>query len=518
MEQKLKQHWTSLLGITFLLAAVITLFQYTVEQGWLTNEWKIAIGLLAGGGLATAGAVVRGERLAMWRELVAGLGFAVLYTTVSFAGVYYAMWTPMTVFLGMLGVTAALGGIAYRFRSRMLMNVGLVGAIVSPLMLRPETDQVFSLFLYLLVVNAVFFGISIQRQWPELRSAAFVGTWLLYTVYYVHFDPAVDTVWSYPFRYAVAAFLFYVAALFVSSWRNGLKFEGSNLYLGLANAVLFGLWSMEALEGVVEAAYPLLGMGVVYGLLCGAVYRMSGRQWTAPVLTKLSGSVLLLLIGATQLGRTLEGRVLVDVYMWELVAMLLLAAGMWKAKSALKAAGLCVWLGVGVHWFFTTWTAPIGEWFGTFIPLFNWGAFAWIVLASIGFYASARVRFPELSDRENVGLSVALAILSQLMVGGLLTVQTINVFEAYAIDRWGSLSMTLTIAWGVHAALLFLWGALMRRNVFRVFGTVLLIVVALKALVIDYATFEPLYRIVMLCVLAGLSFSVTWINLKWKAE
>lgn len=514
MEHLLKRHWTSLLGVGFVLLACVTLFQYAGDAGWLSDGVAVAAGLLAGSGGAAAGHALL--RRADWKtpgELLAGLGVAVLYTTFTFAGVYFDLWPPMIVFFSTLAVTAGVGVYAYRFRLRVLMNIGLAGALVSPLLLRPESDQVFTLFLYLFAANAVSFGVSIQKRWPELRIAAFIGTWTLYVVYYFHFEPDV---WHMPFRYALAAFVFYLAALFVSSWRDGMKFEGTNLYLGIVNAVLFGLWSTELLGQVLSAGVPLLGMGAIYVGLGYAVFRAGGRRPTASMRAKLAGGVLLLLLGATELGVSLQAGAIAYVLFWESVAALLLAAGLWKRNSVLSAASVLVWLGVGAYWLFVTWETPVGVWFGTFIPFLNWGAVAWIALAAIGFVYSARLRFREASADANRALAAVWSMLSHLIVGGLLTVQTMYSFDLYDWGGFGELSLALSVAWGLYAVLLSLWGAVSRQRAFRYFGSTVLIAVAVKAVFFDPMSGEPLYRAAALLLLGGLSFAVTAVNARWR--
>lgn len=58
------------------------------------------------------------------------------------------------------------------FALRLLMNVSLFGGTLAPLSLRPETDQVFALFLYMLVLNAGVFFIAIQKKWEEYTLPA----------------------------------------------------------------------------------------------------------------------------------------------------------------------------------------------------------------------------------------------------------------------------------------------------------------------------------------------------------
>ena len=61
MDMLLRKHWTSLLGVLFVLAAFITLFKYSIEQGWITDGMKIAAGLLSGAGLCIAGQAMTGR-------------------------------------------------------------------------------------------------------------------------------------------------------------------------------------------------------------------------------------------------------------------------------------------------------------------------------------------------------------------------------------------------------------------------------------------------------------------------
>src|SRR5690606_7457407 len=115
---------------------------------------KIGIGLLSGAGAAIAGAAIFRWKADEWAnhparrligECLTGTGVALLYITFSFAGIYYALWDSMTVFLCMMAVTLAVALYAYRYQLRLLLQVALLGALLAPLVMRPETDQVFTL-------------------------------------------------------------------------------------------------------------------------------------------------------------------------------------------------------------------------------------------------------------------------------------------------------------------------------------------------------------------------------------
>ena len=517
MNVNLRNHWTSLLGAILIVTAFITLFKFSVDEGWITDGMKIGAGLLAGAGMCFGGVslAVRKRQIASG-EIVIGLGASVLYATVAFAGIYERFWDSAVVSIGMIAVTAALTGYAYRFGSRLLINISLAGGLVSPLLMQPVTDQVFELFLYLLVLNSAFFFVSIAKGWNELRIASFFGSWLLYAVYYVHFDPPTDGLWSMPIRYALAAFIFYLIGLMAASWMNNRCFDGWNLYLIMANGVMFGFWSILILDGDLHFAYILGFMGLIY-LAAGALtYRWTGKLGSASLAPLLAG-LLLSLLAMAQIGAGSEAKPLVNVYVWSGIVVILLGLGRRTGKLAFPLIAAPIWLIVGIYWYIVTWDAPRGDWFGIYMPFLNTGAVAWMLLAAIGFYFSLHAGMLKLAAKAEELVSHGAALLAHLVVGGLLTLQIENGFWVYAGPAdLTYLSTTLSVVWGLYALLLFLWGAYRRQKLFRWFGSVVLVLVACKAVFLDMRGEHAIVQVLVLLALGGISFAATWVNGKWK--
>ncbi|GGG89150.1 DUF2339 domain-containing protein [Paenibacillus radicis (ex Gao et al. 2016)] len=512
----IKKHGTSLLGALFVLIACITLFKYTIDRGWITDPMKIGLGLLFGTGLAIAG--FRLQRRPIVSQIVMGLGASLLYMTVSFSGIFYGLWDSMTVLLGISVITIAAAVYAYRFDSRLLMNIALLGGLLSPLTMKPETDQVFALFLYLLVINCAFLYLSIVKGWTELRTAAFAGSWLLYTVYFFHFNPSLDGFWSMPIRYALAAFLFYQIAFLVSSWKNKLSFDGLNLYLSVANGVLFGFWALLIWRNDVHFAYPLIFIGLVF-MLSGFVVNRLLQKVDAAVSVYWTVGLLLFLLALNQAGNGMEIKPLVNVFVWSIISIVLLVLGRINKWLAANIISVSIWIIVGFYWYIVTWSTPRGEWFGVYIPFLNWGAVAWMVLAAIGFYYATSMNMAGLKAGSNRLLSNIYATLSHLIIGGLLTRQIENIFTEYFNGSSGIyMKLTLTVTWGVYALLLFLWGAYRRESWFRWFGSAVLLLVAVKAIFMDLSGKESLYKVVVLLLLGVISFAISWINGKWGEE
>lgn len=515
MKDLMKTHWTSLLGALFVIAAFITLFQYSIDKSWITNEMKIGIGLAAGIAFAIGGGRLSLKpKFGMTGQILLGIGACVMYATFSFAGIYYDMWEPTLVLLGMTAVTAGLLAYAHRFGSRMLTNIALAGGLLAPLLLRPDWDSVFTLFLYALVINIAFFYLSIAKGWIELRIAAFAGTWLLYAVHFLHFSPSTQGLWSMPIRYAIAAYLFYTFALLLASWKSKMSFDGVDLYLNVLNGLLFGVWAQFIWQGEVAYGYIIASMGAVYTASGFAAYRL-GKAMTVPAVAFMLAGALLMLMSLNSLG---DGA-LFNVLMWIGYIALLTGIGHVKRWYAAVLIASIVWIYLGVYWYAVTWTTPRGEWFGVYIPFLNWGAMAWIALAALGFYYSRALRLPGASDMMAKAMSRVFALLSHLIVGGLMTRQIQNIFTEYVPNAPGVYKdLTLSMVWGCYALLLILWGAYYRERTFRWFGSVVLVLVAVKAIFMDLDGHDALYKVAMLLVLGAISFAITWINGKWKAE
>lgn len=517
MKDLLRKHWITLLGAIFTFMAFSYSFKYAVDNGWISDELKIGIGIMAASALIIFGITMEQKGNSILSEILNGLGVALLYTTFSFAGIYYSLWTPMTVFLAMTVVTLALAVYSFKFNFRILMNLSILGALISPIVMKSQGDQVFTLFLYLLVINSIFFFVSVSKGWLELRLIPFIGTWTLFSVYYFYFEPEIKVA---PFTYAVSAFIFYIVGFLVSSWKEKKNFDGLNLYLGIANGAIFGLWAYGIMHCIISFSIILGAMGLVYLTAAAITYSITKKN-SFPVVANFVASMILIILSASEVGAGSAFKPIITVFMWAFIAAIVLILGQIKEKDYLKLSAAIIWIFIGTYWYGVTWFTPIGEWFNTFIPILNWSGMAWVTLAVLGFYFSLNVKFdfaskdPLESDRKFV--SSAFSVVSHLIVGGLLTFQIDNLWKEYSINSF-DLWLTLSVTWGIYALLLFLWGAYSKQSFFRWFGSVVLVVVAVKTIFYDLSDSEMIYKILAMFILALITFAISYINNRWKNE
>ncbi|MDP4181865.1 MAG: DUF2339 domain-containing protein, partial [Bacillota bacterium] len=420
MKDLFKRHWITLLGAMFMFLTFSYLFKFAVDKGWISNQIKIVIGITAGAGFIIGGVGAGHKGKSAINEILTGLGTSLLYTTFAFAGIYYTMWNPMTVFLLMVAVTLAVSVYSFKFDLRVLMNIGFLGALFAPMVMRSE-NSIFTLFLYLLVINSAAFFVSVNKKWSELRLIPFVGTWILFSTYYVYFHPSS---WQVPFRYSAAAFIFFVVGFVISSWKDGKNFNGLNLYLGISNGVMFGIWSLIIMNNVTPFSLILGAIGTIYIGASLVIYKMVNK-FTVAVMTKFFAGALFILIALNDIGNGHDIKPMISVYLWIFVAIIILIVGQIKNIDYLKLAAICIWVITGSYWYITTWVTPLGNWFGTFIPILNFSGLAWALLAAFGFYLSVKLKFKlfknEIDNESfNYYISNTFSIISHIIVGGLL--------------------------------------------------------------------------------------------------
>jgi uncharacterized membrane protein len=501
----IKKNWIFLFGILFVFAAFASLFDVIIDASWLTDGVKIGAGILISAAFTIGGMKLQ-PKSNVFGQLLTGLGVALFYATFTFASIYYAIWSPYTAFFGFIAVTVAVAIYSLTHDLRTLMNISLLGALLSPIILKSHGDQVFTLFLYLLVINAVFFFLSVKKSWLELRVISFIGTWILYSLYYLHIDPeGVER----PLAYLLSAYGFYVIAFILSSYKEQCRFDGVNLYLNVANAVLFALWMFPISdEGNFDIAFCFMGMGCLYLAASWLVFKWTNDHSFSGWVHFYGGLLLLLMAGSSYAdGSAFEG--IINTYVWLFVSAVLLVIGIIRHIDTLKWVSVGLWAFSGVYWFETAfnYSTPTGIWFGTFIPLLNANGMAWVFLAGVGFFLSLRFKVQR-SPLDGDVLSVVFAVVSHLIVGGLLYFQVVGLWTHYPEMLTDiSESLAVSISWTFYAFLLYIWAAYHQQGIFRVFGGAVLALVAVKTFITDIWSGDGLFKFISLLVI-GLLFII----------
>lgn len=509
MIELIKKHWITSLGVLFLFAAFTYFLKMAFEQGWFPPEMRVLSGLALGVTLLFGGFnYFRKERLYTC-QVLAGSGMSAIYATFSYVAFSDSLnWPTNIIFISVLVITALITFISYQYNLRGLMFIAIFGGLLSPILMKAAAHHDLVLFTYVLILNVAALYVSISRRWQELRIMTFATTVLIYATYFIYFEP--DT-WGKPFFYAASLFMTYMGGIIFASWKEKDRFTGWNLYLSLINAMLFIFWSIYIL-GTFDISFtiPLLIVGFTFMLSAVFVYLLSGKNTFPGLIYVCLGLVLFAISAANIKPMSIGGmEYVITTLLWLTVIIGFYSIGQTVKAKELGYLSYGAWLLLIIYWFTVAWDVQWIELFGIkFIPFLNAGAITWMLLAGFGFYMSKKEQVV------NPALSTVFAIISNIIVGGLFTIQIKNIWDAYAIVNFNE-SLAISISYLVYALLIFLWGAHTRALAFRTMGSIVLIITSAKVLFFDLSGGATVGKMIFLLIIGGLTLTIAYINKRW---
>lgn len=205
------------------------------------------------------------------------------------------------------------------------------------------------------------------------------------------------------------------------------------------------------------------------------------------------------------------------LYFGCLLACVLIRIGVRKSSDAMKASSIGIWFmlvtyGFVVHCIMT----KNSDSNNGFLPFLNGTSFIWGLLAAMGFYYSMRVSMGSLRPEDNRLLSILYSAVSHLMIGMLLIGQVKRLILEYGLEPVLNLHLALSMVWGIHAWVLFLWAACSNQSLFRVLGSLVLLCVSVQTLVYDVPIQQAPYKAIVLFILGIVTFGIAILNGTWR--
>jgi uncharacterized membrane protein len=176
--------WLSRVGIGFVILAVLLLYGFAIDHGWITPPIRVLAGVTVGAVVFWAATRVRrpAEPAANtelgFRELLFGGALAIWYTTAYAAAVWYQLIPiPLArlVFF-VLGIVSTW--IALEERREIFAFVAVGTGFATPFVLPAPVESITELSLYLGAVTAIGLVIYVMRGWHSIIWIAYLGFWV----------------------------------------------------------------------------------------------------------------------------------------------------------------------------------------------------------------------------------------------------------------------------------------------------------------------------------------------------
>lgn len=172
------------IGILILVAGIGFFVKYAIDQNWINEVMRTALGFACGIALLLLAGKLK-KKYRAFSSLLAGGAFAVFYVTVAVAYHYYFLFSQPVAFSILVLTTVGMTILATIYDHRELAIIALLGGFISPFIVSSGQGNYMVLFSYILILNTGMFALSLVKKWAELPVISFVLTttvMLLYTI------------------------------------------------------------------------------------------------------------------------------------------------------------------------------------------------------------------------------------------------------------------------------------------------------------------------------------------------
>lgn len=199
VETALGTRWAVWVGGIALALGGLFLIRYTIEAGIFGPRVRLAMAAALGLVLVAGGEFIRrtgfrvpvqGAAGAYIPAILTAAGAFILFGTVYAAYSIYGFIGPTLAFtlLSAIGVATIAASLVH---GQALAGVGLLGAMVTPLLVASQAPNPWALFGYLAIVLVATGVIARIRDWRPLMAAAFVATGI-WTIFYMTEAPGTN--------------------------------------------------------------------------------------------------------------------------------------------------------------------------------------------------------------------------------------------------------------------------------------------------------------------------------------
>jgi len=383
IETALGTRWAVWVGGLALALGGIFLVRYSIEAGIFGPGARLTLAALFGVALFAAGEFIRrtgykvpleGLPGAYIPAILTAAGSFTLFGTIYAAHALYGFLGPTSTFL-LLGIVALATLLLSLIHGQALAGVGMLGALLTPLLVSSEAPNAWALFGYLAIVLAATYAVARVRVWTWLPTAASVGTglWLLVylaaagavDVWVIGFISAVQLAclaviwlgrigpWSDD-RVVTRIFPAIAPAFFVGLPAFGMVIDPA---LNTASGVYIGTALIVAMVAI--AAWRLAALPLLFGAAAAAIFCYGRFLFFTSIDVEMRGGgltidsagaygphpftiVIAVLLSALFLaGGALKGR--------ELASQRPVVASFWTVFAAIvpNFILLCLWFGIG---------------------------------------------------------------------------------------------------------------------------------------------------------------------------
>lgn len=236
MEYAVASNWLLRVGVLILVTGIGFFLKYSIDNGLLGEQARVALSVLAGVGMIIGGVRLVGGKYHLFSQGLLGGGIAVLYFSVFAAHSFYYLLEAYPTFALMILVTACAATLAIRLDSMLVAIFAIIGGYCTPILLSTGQVNFSGLFSYMLLLGVGILAINWYKQWHLLNFLSFFFNYLLFFGAMQNYE--VGYFWQV-LPYLTGFFMLYSTTVFLFCLVNQTKSTLLDLLALIINAAIF---------------------------------------------------------------------------------------------------------------------------------------------------------------------------------------------------------------------------------------------------------------------------------------
>lgn len=498
--------WITGIGIVALLFGIGFFLKYAIDQNWISVWGRIILGLAVGGLFVVLGELWQ-RKYPKYAQSLTGGGIAILYFSIFASYQFYHLWSQQVAFFCMILVTILGITLAFRYVSKPLSILALVGGFLTPILVSSGQNAQVALFMYLTLLNCAILLILYKRFWWELLYVLLIGSCLDFALWAGQYSTAENLLTSVAFL----IFNYLIVSLSISLlFRRAIETntEQKNTEDGLAAFhVLAGFATVGAMIFLLDSKYHeyLAPLSLLFGVIMFISYAMVDRleKKTLNYAQSLVGAGFIVLACLWQFHEQVLAAYLL------LLGVIGVVVGLVQKRRELRTWGLVITLG-GII------TSLVVDYdYAAYAFLFN-AKFAVAMLSVVAAICieSMYERFAVDEDEKPAANLFRVVAAFVFWLAGTLEISAY--FRSF--ESQNTKNLLLSVWWMAYAVVLMVVSLVKRYAVLRKVSVALFALTILKVFLYDVSALDLGYRIVSFILLGIILLSVAFAYQKNKEK
>lgn len=275
LERIVGENWLNKVGILLFVFGMGFLIKYAIDNDYIGEAGRIAIGAVTGLIIITIAHRIRTKYRAFSSVLIGG-GLAILYFSFSFAYQEYQLIGQTAAFAVLVGITTGAVALSLIYNRVELAVFAIIGGFSAPLLVSGEENNPVMLFTYIAILDLGMLFLAYFKKWNIVNLIAFGATYI--TIFAWMYDSYDET--KHPGSMGIFSSLFYMVFLLqnlLNNLKNRTAFTAFDFMMLLSNSFIYyaiGLYlthgNLQHLQGPFTALLAVVNLA-----LFGIVFRQS---------------------------------------------------------------------------------------------------------------------------------------------------------------------------------------------------------------------------------------------------